>query len=141
MKSRNFVVGIGFVILGGLLSAGTKWIFPTCGPMESGAWMKCHWSGQVTIGIGIVIAVLGIVYAAAADPAIRAGLSLSVIPVALLDIAVLNGLIGLCGNAEMQCRAVTKPAATIISAGIIVLGAVNAVWLLRNKRRRTAPQA
>lgn len=110
VKNKNNLVGIGFLLLGGLLSAGTAWLFPVCGPLEDGKWMNCHWSGQVTIGIGVVIGVIALVYLALPDRQLRAGLSLALIPVSVLDIAVLNGVIGLCGRAEMQCRAVTRPA-------------------------------
>lgn len=136
MKSKNNLVGIGFLILGSLLSAGTAWLFPTCGPMEDGTWMKCHWAGQVTIGIGVVIAVVSLAYLILFNRQVRAGFSLVLIPVAILNIAVLNSVIGLCGKAEMQCRAITKPAVTIIDALIITLGIVNAVWLLRIEQKQ-----
>ena len=100
--------------------------------------MKCHWSGQATIGIGVVSAVLAVAYLLIASPSVRAGLSLAVTPIGLLNIAILNGLIGLCGHAEMQCRAVTQPAVTILSAAVILLGAANAAWILRTERRTKA---
>lgn len=133
MKSKNGLVGIALLLLGILLSAGATWLFPTCGPMQDGSWMKCHWSGQMTIGIGIVITALAIAYLLLPQKYVRAGLSISVVAIALLDLAVLNGLIGLCEKATMQCRAVTKPAATIISGIVIVLGVADAIWLLRKE--------
>lgn len=138
MKNKNNLVGIGLLASGLFLSAGTAWLFPTCDPMENGSWMKCHWSGQATIGIGVVIAVLAVAYLLIASPSVRAGLSLAVTPIGLLNIAILNGLIGLCGHAEMQCRAVTQPAVTILSAAVILLGAANAAWILRTERRKKA---
>lgn len=72
MKNKNNLVGIGFLLLGGLLSAGTAWLFPVCGPLEDGKWMNCHWSGQVTIGIGVVIGVIALVYLALPDRQLRA---------------------------------------------------------------------
>jgi hypothetical protein len=140
MKRKNSLVGIAFLALGILLSAGTAWLFPTCGPKEDGSWMKCHWSGQVTIGIGIVIVVIALAYLFFSDDRIRAGLSLVIIPVGALEITVLNGLIGLCGMAEMQCRAVTKPAATIIVVVLVLIAIVNAVWLLNQRPYRQTVQ-
>lgn len=136
MKNKTNLVGFGLLALGAFLTIGTVWLFPTCGPMESGAWMKCHWSGQVVVGIGIVLAVLAAAYLLIPSPPLRAGLSLAIIPIGLFNIATLNHLIGLCGKAEMQCRAVTQPAVTIISAAVILLGAANTVWLLRSERRK-----
>jgi hypothetical protein len=60
--------------------------------------------------------------------------------VGALDIVVLNGLIGLCGMAEMQCRSVTKPAVTIIVSVLTVMAIVNAVWLLRRRSHGQAAQ-
>lgn len=136
MKNKNNLVGIGFLLLGGLLSAGTAWLFPVCGPLEDGKWMNCHWSGQVTIGIGVVIGVIALVYLALPDRQLRAGLSLALIPVSVLDIAVLNGVIGLCGRAEMQCRAVTRPAVTILDGAVILLSMANAAWIFYAGRKK-----
>lgn len=140
MKSKNALVGVGFLILGALLSAGTAWLFPACGPKDDGSWMKCHWSGRVTIGIGVAVLVLALAYLFLSDRQVRAGLSLAAIPVGLLNIAVLNGLIGLCGRAEMQCRAIMNPIVTILDAAVILLGLANALWLLRAQRKAVRGQ-
>lgn len=131
MKNKNHFVGVGLLLLSILLAAGITWLFPVCGPKEDGSWMRCHWSGQTIFGIGIVLAALAIAYLLIPSRSVRAGLSLSVIPIGLLNLAVLNGLIGLCGKAEMQCRAVTQPAVTIISVILVILGIANGLFLLR----------
>lgn len=138
MKNKNDLVGVAFLLLGALLSAGTKWLFPPCSPTENGSWMKCHWAGQVSIGIGIVLVSLAVAYLLISSRPARAGVSLAVIPIGLFDLATQYGLIGLCGKAAMQCRAVTQPAVTIISVAAIVLGAANTLWTLRAERRKKA---
>lgn len=129
-KNKNNIVGVALLVLGLLLSAGTARLFPVCGPKENGAWMKCHWSSQAIIGVGVVLVVLAAAYLLSPRRLVRSGISLAVLPIGLLAAAIPNGLIGLCGNAEMQCRATTQPAVTILSIAVAVLGAANAFWLL-----------
>lgn len=138
MKRKDSLFGVGLLLSGILLSAGTAWLFPTCGPGAGGGWMKCHWSGQVVIGTGVILILIAIAYLAAGSKEGRVGLHLSAAFIAAFDIAVLNGLVGLCGMAEMQCRAVTEPAVTIICAAVILGGIANAVWVLWSKRRKEA---
>jgi hypothetical protein len=136
VKNKDNIFGIIFLVLGALLSAGTAWIFPVCGPKDDGSWMKCHWSSQALIGIGVVLVVLAVAYLIVPQRHAKAGMSLAIIPVGLFAIAVPNGLIGLCGMAEMQCRATTQPAVTIISAAIVLLAAFNAIRLFRMEPKR-----
>lgn len=136
MKSKNDWVGVAFLALGALLSAGTAWWFPTCGPTEEGKWMSCHWAGRATIGLGLVIVAVALLYLIFRARDVRAGLSLALIPVGALGLWVLNGLIGLCARADMQCRALTKPAASILLGGVVLLAAANAALLLRGAQRR-----
>jgi hypothetical protein len=129
-KNKNNIVGVALLGLGLLLSAGTALLFPVCGPTENGAWMKCHWSSQAVIGVGAVLVVLAVAYLLLTPRLIRAGISLAAVPIGLLAAAIPNGLIGLCANAEMQCRTITQPTVTILSIASAILGAANAFWLL-----------
>lgn len=139
MKNKNNLVGLGLLLLGVLLALGTKWLFPTCDPTESGTWMKCHWSGQVSIGIGAVIAVLAVVFLLVPSRFVRAGLSLAAVPIGLFNLAAVYGLIGLCGSAMMRCRAVTQPGVTILSLAVILLGAANGIRSLGAEHRKKEP--
>lgn len=138
MKQKISLPGIVFLLLGILQSAGAAWLFPTCGAKADGSWMKCHWSGQAVIGTGVILALLSIAYLLITQRLFRAGLSLSIVLVGTFNIAILNGLIGLCGRVEMQCRAVTQPAITIISAAAILLGIGSLIWVLQSEYRKKA---
>lgn len=134
MKKNLF--GAVILALSAFLTAGSAWIFPACGPKSDGSWMRCHWSQQAVIGIGIVLVILSIAYLILSQRSVKAVLSLAIVPVGLLAIAVPQGLIGLCGMPGMQCRAVFQPAVTIISIVIVLLAAVNAFLLLKAERKR-----
>ena len=89
--------------------------------------MACHYTAQAELGIGVVIALLGII-ALFCSPKIRTGLNIAVALNALLSLAVPTVLIGVCKGAMMHCHMVTRP--TLIVIGILaLLFAVVAVYL------------
>ena len=60
--SRKKIVGYISAIIGFLLVFAPKFITPVCPPMENGMFIKCHWMGNMTMGIGAVILVLAIIF-------------------------------------------------------------------------------
>lgn len=86
-------------------------------------WMKCHWTAQASLGIGIVIALLGVLIFFG-DPRMRIGLNLAVVLNSALELAIVHFLIGMCGNPEMHCNALTKPTLSLLSVLTLILGAV-----------------
>lgn len=100
-------------------------------------WMKCHWTGRASLGIGIVIALLGVAIFFA-DPRMRAGLNLAVVLNSALELAIVYLLIGMCGHPEMHCNTVTKPTLTLLSILTLILGAV---FCYLDLRRPVAPKA
>ncbi len=50
------------IIIGALLIAGPFWLFPVCSKMNPmGFPMKCYYSGQMALGLGIAMVVLSLV--------------------------------------------------------------------------------
>ena len=86
-------------------------------------WMKCHWTAQASLGIGIVIALLGVLIFFG-DPRMRIGLNLAVVLNSALELAIVHFLIGMCGNPEMHCNTLTKPTLSLLSVLTLILGAV-----------------
>lgn len=128
---KHRIYGFALLALSLLLTVGTAILFPTCGPAENGAWMKCHWSGQAVIGAGIVLSALAAAYLLIPQNLIRLGFSIAAIPAGLFILAIPNGLIGLCGKSGMQCRAVTQPAVTVLSIAVVIFSVVNILFLLK----------
>lgn len=93
-------------------------------------WMKCHWTGEASKGIGTVIALLGVLVFFG-DPRMRAGLNLAVVLVSALELAIVHFLIGMCMNPSMHCNTLTKPTLTLLSVLALILGAVFAYLDLR----------
>lgn len=98
--------------------------------MEDGKFMKCHWMGNMTMGIGAVVIVLAIIFIIVKDVKIATGIAIGNIAIGILEILNANYLIGGCMMAQMPCRAKTVPMVTIL-AGILVL--VNIYYSIKER--------
>ena len=127
---RKKILGYISAIIGLLLVLAPKLITPVCPPMENGMFMKCHWMGNMTIGMGAVILVLAIIFIVVKDSKISLGLSISNIAIGILEILNTHVLIGGCMKADMACRAKTIPFCTLLS-GILVL--VNIYYFMKER--------
>ena len=58
MKNR-IILGVVVVVFGLLIALGPQFLFKVC-PVVGDVIMKCHWSAQAEIGVGALIAALGI---------------------------------------------------------------------------------
>jgi hypothetical protein len=130
---KNRVILGGAVILFGLLIAlGPQFLFKVC-PVMEGMIMKCHWSAQAEIGIGALIAALGIALVVFANPKIRLGLTIGVFLSGILALLIPHALIGGCAMHSMACRKVTFPSITVISILLLIESAVYTLHLARKK--------
>ena len=128
--SRKKIFGYISAIIGLLLVLAPKFITPVCPPMENGMFMKCHWMGNMTMGIGAVILVLAIIFIIVKDSKISLGLAISNIAIGVLEILNAHVLIGGCMKADMGCRAKTIPFCILLS-GILVL--VNIYYCMKER--------
>ena len=128
--SRKKILGYISAIIGLLLVLAPKFITPVCPPMEDGMFMKCHWMGNMTMGIGAVILVLAIIFIIVKDSKISLGLAISNIAIGVLEILNTHVLIGGCMKADMACRAKTIPFCTLLS-GILIL--VNIYYCIKER--------
>ncbi|MDR2400367.1 MAG: DUF4418 family protein [Deferribacteraceae bacterium] len=135
MKNR-IVSAVAALISGGLIALGPQYLFRLCGLIPGGAIMRCHWSGQAEIGIGALIAVLGIFLIISRNPAYRAAYSVSVALLGVLALLIPNFLIGGCSHPEMACRTTAFPALTVISLLVILFFTGNALYLRYRKKGR-----
>lgn len=129
-KMKTKLIGaISPIVLGILIAIAPRTFAPVC-QGEPGNYMACHWTAQASLGIGIVIALLGLL-AFFVSTKVRAGLSLAVVLVGALEIAIVTKLIGVCGMAMMHCHSVTRPTLLVLSVLAIVISAVVAYFDLR----------
>ena len=122
MKNKLFA-SIPSIILGILIAIAPLTFAKVC-QTEGGMHMACYYTGRSALGIGIVIAVLGIV-ALFVKENVRIGLSIAVIVNSLLMIAVPTFLIGVCKSPMMHCASVTRPTLIVLSVLALVFAAIS----------------
>lgn len=98
--------------------------------------MKCYWTARAELGIGLLIALLGVVLLAFKSASVRLGFSLALIPIGILTLLIPGPLIGVCGGARMTCRWQALPALTVLGAAVTIVSAINALYLTQNKTIR-----
>jgi hypothetical protein len=116
-------IGIVFTALGLLLALGPQFLFKVCEPMDD-IIMKCHWSAQAEIGVGAVIAVLGIAFIVFKYARIQLGLVIGVLLSGIHSLLIIHKLIGGCAMDNMPCRKIAFPAITIISILLLIAAGI-----------------
>jgi hypothetical protein len=131
---KNRIASGGAAIVSGLLIAlGPQFLFKVC-PVMGDMIMKCHWSAQAEIGVGSLIAALGIALVFFANPRVRLGLTIGIFLSAILVLLVPHALIGGCAGHHMACRKIAFPSLTVISMLLLIGTGFNALYLARRKQ-------
>ena len=132
MKIR-IVPGAVIAALGLLIALGPTFLFKVCEPMADGKFMKCHWAAQAEIGVGALIAALGIALVVFAAPKIRLGLMIGVFFSGVLALLIPHALIGGCGMDSMACRKTAFPAITVVGIVLLIGAGLYTAYLARKK--------
>ena len=103
------------LLLSAVTAAGSVSFLGPC-VHEDGSFGACHWAGQAMLGIGLLLAALSLTALLVKDGRLRAGILFAAAAAAVLGIFVPGTLINLCGMATMRCRAVMRPAVTLLCA-------------------------
>ena len=130
---NGLIIGIIYIIIGALTAIGPNSIFAVCEAME-GKFMRCHWTARAEIGVGAVIAILGILFIIFADERIRTGIQFALILFSTQILLLPDLLIGVCGKSHMRCRSLTLPALNIIGIFGIVIGVINLVFVFKKRK-------
>ncbi|MDR1640570.1 MAG: DUF4418 family protein [Clostridiales bacterium] len=139
MKNR-LIAGPLAAISGLLVAIGPQTMFKICDPSHHSV-SNCFWTGQALIGVGSVLATLGVIYIFIASQQTRAGLSLAIASDAVLAFLIANVLIGMDSNPMMACRTTTLPILNIISVLTFVFAIGNTIYLAAKGRVVPANEA
>ena len=116
MKKNPFsVLALIICILALITAAGSRTFLGPC-IHEDGSFGTCHWAGQAVFGTALLLAVQSLFALFQRHSLMRKGMFLAMFWTAMLGILFPGTLIGLCGMATMRCRAVMRPAVTILFA-------------------------
>lgn len=131
--SKNKITGIVIALLGLLTALIPTVIFKVCAAMD-GKFMKCHWTSQVEVALGIAVLVLGLLIVLSKENAAASAYAVASAVNGVLVILIPTVVIGVCGSADMPCHSGTKPALIIAGALIAAAGLINAVSYLVSKK-------
>lgn len=132
--NKTRLTGIVIAVLGLLTALIPTVIFKVCEAMD-GKFMKCHWTSQTEVAIGIATLVLGVFIVLSKEKAAGAAYAVASAINGVLVILIPTVVIGVCGSADMPCHSGTKPALIIAGALIIVTALINAVSYIVSKKK------
>ena len=128
----RIIAGTAAIVLGLLIALGPQFLFKVCEPMGEN-FMKCHWTAQAEIGIGAVIAALGVALILFANLKTRLGLTIGILLSAIHALLIPHVLIGGCAMESMPCRKIAFPAITVISILLLIGSGFYTAYLARKK--------
>jgi len=120
---KIIIISAVIIALGLLIALGPQFLFKVC-LHEGDSFPRCHWSARAEIGIGFLIAALGVCMIVFTETKTRLGLSIGVFLSGIIALSIPHALIGGCGMMAMQCRKVAFPALTVESVVLLVFSAV-----------------
>ena len=121
------------LVLAALLCFGTKCAFHAC-PVGGEMIMSCHWAENAIVGVGAVLLAMAVIQLIGGGKGLRAGISISMMPMAVFAALIPNTIIRLCMKESMRCHSVMRPAVLIISILIIVFAVIN---LLLDRKQKS----
>jgi len=133
---KSIICGAIITTLGLLIAFGPQFLFRVCSTSCSccGDIPTCHWSARAEIGIGMLIAALGLCLIVLNDSKTQLGLMIGIFFSSIIALAIPHVLIGGCEMKNMACHRVAFPAITVIGA---VLLAVSALYAVLSEFRKT----
>jgi hypothetical protein len=123
IMKKIIITGAAVIALGLLIALGPQFLFKVCEHGED-SFPRCHWSARAEIGIGFLIAALGVCMIVFTEPKTSLGLSIGIFLSGIIALSIPHALIGGCGMMAMQCRKVAFPALTVESVILLVFSAV-----------------
>ena len=122
IHEKSIISGSVIVVPGLLIALGPQFLFRVCaaGCDCCGVIPTCHWSAQAEIGIGMLIASLGICFIIFNDPKIQFGLNIGILFSGIIALFIPHFLIGGCEADTMACHRLAFPAITIICIFLFV---------------------
>ncbi len=121
MKTKLFSA-LPAIVIGLLIAVGPQTFVKVCKVMDKP--MKCHWMAQASLGIGAVVAVLGIV-ALLVSASVRIGLNIAVALLGALEVGIATFLIGPCKMPEMHCHSTTQPFLIVVSVLLMIFALIS----------------
>ena len=130
---KDKVWGIVQLVCGAVLAIGVSTVFAACGPKDDGTWMHCHDAQMALLGIGVAVAVVGLVSLVAKGDTAKAVLGGAGAVLGIAACLVPGTIVSMCMMDTMRCHAVMKPFAMIMGVLIAIAGVIALVTAVRSR--------
>ena len=100
--NKTKITGIVIALLGLLTALIPTVIFKVCAAMD-GKFMKCHWTSQVEVALGITVLALGLLIVLAKENAASSAYAAASAINGVLVILIPTVVIGVCGAHNRRC--------------------------------------
>jgi hypothetical protein len=127
---KSIISGAIITALGLLIAFGPQFLFKVCSTSCDccGDIPTCHWTAHAEIGLGLLIAALGLCFIVFNDSKTQLGLSIGVFFSGIIALFIPHGLIGGCEMKSMACHRVAFPSLTILCVILIIGTALYTVF-------------
>ena len=127
---KEIIPSLILTALAAVLAAGSQTFLSPC-VHEDGSFGACHWAGQMLLGLGLCLALTGLICLSIRRA--RFGAYLSALPVCVLSMLTPGTLVDLCRMSTMRCRMVMQPAMIILFSAALLCALISAVLTARKK--------
>ena len=136
---KNIICSATVVILGLLIAFGPQFLFKVCGGGCAccGDTPTCHWAGLAEVGMGLIIAALGLCLLVFTTIQTQLGLAIGVFLTGLFALLIPHVIIGGCVTKTMACHRVAFPALTIESGILLAFSALMVVMAVVGIKKQT----
>jgi len=124
---KSIIIGAIVIALGFLIALGPQYLFKVCAP-HGGTFTLCHWTARAELGMGMIIAALGICLIVFNDPKTQIGITIGILLISIMVIGFPYALIGGCKGSEMACRKIAFPALAIEGSILLVYSIIVVVF-------------
>jgi hypothetical protein len=122
---KGIITGLVAVALGLLIALGPQVLFKVCAHGTS--FPLCHWSARAEIGMGLLIAALGICLIVFSDSKTQQGLTIGIFLSAIIALSIPHVLIGGCSVTTMACRKIAFPVLSLICVVTLIGSVINMI--------------
>ncbi|MCR4822761.1 MAG: DUF4418 family protein [Treponema sp.] len=118
-------------ILSLILFLGSHFLFHACPAKTDGSWMVCHWAERVITASGLLFTLLSLCCFFLPDAKIKAGISLTFIPLSIVTMLVPGVIVNLCMMKDMRCHTVMRPAVSVLCILIACLSLIDFILAIK----------
>jgi FtsH-binding integral membrane protein len=127
---KNILIGDAITICGLLISLGPQFLFKACG-VHGDSPPLCFYSVRAELGVGLIIAALGVCLLIFSDIKIQQGLNIGLFFIGIIALFITIWLIGGCSSETMRCHKVAFPPLIVISAVVTAVAVFNMLLINR----------